>query len=110
MPNGRATGLSGLSYEIVRKVCKGEEGYNSLSTLFDYILAHPEEIPQQLNMARVIGIRKPNGGIRPICVQETLIKALNKILSLKITQLVRNDLMSTQKCIARSEGQILARN
>lgn len=110
LPNGRAVGLSGLSYEIIRKVCKGDEAKSLIAKLLNDILTNPERMPRQLCMARLIGIEKPNGGVRPLCIQETLIKVLNKILTIKITNIIRESLMTTQKCLARSEGQILARD
>lgn len=109
LPNGKATGFSGLSYEVVRTVCKGEEGYSSLCKIFNHMLKCPGIIPKQYNIARLVGIPKPDGGTRPLCVQETLIKILNKILAIMITRIVRDKLVGTQKCLARTEGQAQAR-
>lgn len=109
LPNGKATGFSGLSYEIVRAVSKGEEGHATLCKVFNHILNHPEDIPKQYFMARVTGILKPDGGTRPLCIQETILKVLNKIVTLKITSIVRDKLLPTQKCLARTEGQAAAR-
>ena len=110
LPNGKATGLSGLSYEIIRKVCGGKEANAIMAKMLNEMLLDPRVITQQLTTARLIGIRKSNGGVRPLCVQETLIKVLNKILTLKITSEIRESLIPTQKCMARSEGQVLARD
>ena len=110
LPNGKATGFSGLSYEVVRAVSKGDEGYATLNKVFNHILNHPEDIPKQYFMARLTGILKPDGGTRPLCIQETILKVLNKILTLKITDVVRDKLLPTQKCLARTEGQAEARN
>lgn len=110
LPNGRSTGFSGLTYEVIRAVCKGEDGWNVLAETFNFMLTEPEKILPQLHLARLIGIPKPKGGARPLCIQESLIKVLNKILTAKITSIVRDQIVGTQKCIAKTEGQIQARD
>lgn len=110
LPKGRATGASGLSYELIRKICKDDVGHAILTDMYNEILMRPDCMPQQMTMARLMGIEKPNGGTRPLCIQETLLKVMNKIMTLKVMEIIRDSLIGTQKCLARSEGQIMARD
>ena len=110
IPNGKAAGITGLSYEVIKKVMKRSEAVEIMAEMYNEWLYCPQKIHPQFQKALLVGIPKSDGGIRPLCIQECLIKILNKILMDKIMKLVRDEMRNIQKCLERKEGQIVARD
>ena len=108
LPRGKACGLSGCSYEVVRGVGSLKKGRESLARLYNHLLQHPESAHQQLYTSRCVGIGKKDGGVRPLCMQECLIKPLHKILASKVERLVVGGVSPLQKCLSTAEGQLEA--
>lgn len=109
LPNGKAVGMTGLSYEVIKGICKNGEALEMVTSVYNEMLEHPEVVPKQYYRAKVVGIPKANGGVRPLCVQECFAKVLNKMLARKITEIVRDKIDNIQKCLSKSDGQMLAR-
>lgn len=73
-------GPSGLSNVMVKKLVTSEDWLALVTTCFNDLLARPELIEQvpALYAFNVIGIPKPRGGFRPICIQESLLSVFHK--------------------------------
>lgn len=110
LPNGKAVGMTGLSYEVIKRICKNGEALEIVTNVYNEMLEHPEKVPKQYYRAKVVGIPKADGGVRPLCVQECFVKVLNKVLARKITEIVRDKIDNIQKCLSKSDGQMLGRD
>ncbi len=108
LPNGKAVSLSGGSYEIIKSVTGMKKGREGLARMYNHALLHSEEMHPQMYTSKCVGIPKKNGGVRPLCIQEAIIKPLHKIISMKIERVVREKIERTQKCLSQCEGQICA--
>lgn len=110
LAKGRSAGLSGLTYEIIKEVGSTVRGRNVIKDTLTEIYNNPDKVPDQLYTARLVGIEKPNGGARPLCMQEAITKLLHKILADRITTLVSPHIAEYQKCMSLAEGLMEARN
>lgn len=110
LAKGKSAGLSGLTYEILKEVGKVVKGREIIKECLRLMFKSPEQVPGQLYTAKLVGIQKPGGGIRPLCMQEVLTKLLHKILLKKMMKYVASNINETQKCLALNEGQLEARN
>ena len=63
---------------------------------YSEMLINPSIIPRYLHQTKVVGIPKPDGGVRPLCIQECFVKVLNKVLTRKITEIVRGEIEDIQ--------------
>lgn len=109
LPRGKVPGISGLTYELLKEVGRLAKGKEMLKNVLTRILLMPDAVPEQLYVARLVGIKKPNGGKRPLCMQESLVKMLHKIITDRVMPYVAPSLATTQKCLTQSEGQLEAR-
>ena len=108
LPNGKAVGISGCSYEVVKSIAGMKKGREAIARMYNYAISHPEEMHPQIYTSKCVGIPKKTGGARPLCMQETIIKPLHKIISSKIEAIVRKHIENVQKCLSKTEGQISA--
>ena len=105
LPNGKGCGLSGCTYEVLKRVASAKRGREALTAFYNHALLTPESLHPQLFTSRCVGIRKKDGGIRPLCLQEVLLKPLHKLLASRVNSCVLAGLGGTQKCLSPREGQ-----
>ena len=108
LPNGKAVGISGCSYEVIKSVAGMKKGREAIARMYNHAIFHPEEMHPQIYTSKCVGIPKKTGGVRPLCMQEAIIKPLHKIISAKIEAVVRKHIENVQKCLSKTEGQICA--
>ena len=108
LPNGKAVGMSGISYEVIRSILNMKKGREGVTRMYNKLLFHPDNAHPQMYTSRCVGIPKRNGGIRPLCVQEAIVKPLHKIIGIKIERIINEKIEKTQKCLSMCEGQIKA--
>ena len=101
----RGCGLSGCTYEVLKRVVGAKRGCEALTAFYNHALLAPESLHPQLFTSRCVGIRKKDGGIRPLCLQEVLLKPLHKLLASRVNSCVLAGLGGTQKCLSPREGQ-----
>ncbi|KAL0246558.1 hypothetical protein GEMRC1_007770 [Eukaryota sp. GEM-RC1] len=72
-PSGRAAGPSGMSFDhfkiavnAVPEICE------DLAVFFNEVLLGTKKLPHALCSSRLVALSKPNGGVRPIAVGETI--------------------------------------
>ncbi|KAL0235357.1 hypothetical protein GEMRC1_001939 [Eukaryota sp. GEM-RC1] len=72
-PSGRAAGPSGMSFDhfkiavnAVPEICE------DLAVFFNEVLLGTKKLPHALCSSRLVALNKPNGGVRPIAVGETI--------------------------------------
>ncbi|KAL0229366.1 hypothetical protein GEMRC1_013984 [Eukaryota sp. GEM-RC1] len=72
-PSGRAAGPSGRSFDhfkiavnVVPEICE------DLAVFFNEVLLGTKKLPHALCSSRIVALNKPNGGVRPIAVGETI--------------------------------------
>lgn len=105
LPRGRACGLSGCSYEVIKQVAALKSGRSSLAAMYSHMLLHPEAVHAQLYTSRCVGIPKRGGGVRPLCMQEAVVKPLHRILAGRIERCVAGKMCAAQMCLGAREGQ-----
>ncbi len=108
LPNGKACGLSGGHYEVLKSIASLKKGLESIARTCDYIIKHPAHVHPQIYTSRCIGISKKDGGTRPLCIQESITKILHKVIAKKLESVITEGLEETQKCLSTKEGQIEA--
>ena len=109
LPRGKTSGFSGLTYELIKEIGKVVEGRKILKDAVTEIYINPDKVPEQIYTAKLVGIEKPGGGARPLCMQETIAKILHKIIANRVTTYVASHMMELQKCLALTEGQMEAK-
>lgn len=110
LPNRKACGTSGLTYEHMKEICKEKDTRVALSDMYNRLLCAPDAIAhQQLYCFKMVCIKKKDGGIRPICIQESIIKILHKILTFKLSSFLRESMGRIQFTLALTEGQLSAK-
>ncbi|KAL0219447.1 hypothetical protein P9112_005100 [Eukaryota sp. TZLM1-RC] len=77
LPSGRSTGPSGLSYDHLKSavnICP--EIADDLVFFFNSVILGRFRLPQALTAFRLVDLSKPDGGVRPIAVGESLMRLL----------------------------------
>lgn len=105
LPRGKACGLSGCSYEVIKQIASLKSGRSSLAAMYSHMLLHPEAVHAQLYTSRCVGIPKRGGGVRPLCMQEAVVKPLHRILAGRIERCVAGKMCTAQMCLGAREGQ-----
>ena len=100
LPRDKASGPSQLSYDHIKYACNRDSGImDHLRETLEHIVNNPEKADKNCFRADAHFIRKSNGKIRPIVLQETLMRILHKYLNKAILkELPRKD-FSSQYCI-----------
>ncbi|KAL0246846.1 hypothetical protein GEMRC1_008052 [Eukaryota sp. GEM-RC1] len=72
-PSGRAAGPSGMSFDHFKKTVNDvPEICEDLAVFFNEVLLGTKKLPHALCSSRLGALNKPNGGVRPIAVGETI--------------------------------------
>jgi len=82
LPKSKAPGVSSLSNEYLGMMVDKQDCLEIFKQTFDTLLNEPwkvKEIPQ-LYTFKLQFIPKASGGIRPICIQESLLNVLHKLI------------------------------
>lgn len=111
LPNRKSTGISGLSYEHLKQLGRSKKTRVALTSMLNDMLTDPENcIHPQLFVSRLVGVRKKDGGLRPLCIQESVIKLFHKVLVMKINNIAAVQMQNIQYCIDSRDGQLRAKD
>lgn len=108
LKNGKGVGWSGLSSEHIKQLITDDRLRDMLKSTVQGIINSPEQAPNKLYTSRLICIKKKPKGIRPICVEEILIKIVNKIVNTSITPHILENIDEAQTCLNGSNAQMNA--
>lgn len=107
LEGGKGVGMSGLSAEILKKTWKESSVVRkTVTTMCERLLNKPQEAHPQLWRARLITIPKAKGGVRPIVLEETLLKLLSKIVATGLSENVCDKLHQAQCCMRAHNSQL----
>lgn len=100
-PRNRASGPSQLSYDHIRYAINHEHDLlEALTDVLSFIANNPDKAEDACFEADAFFIRKPNGKPRPIVLQETLTKILNKALNMRlVNHITQSGSLKDQYCI-----------
>ena len=108
MKNGKGVGISMLSSEHVRQLISNEKQMEFLRTTIQSLINNPTKVPSQTYKSKLICIKKESGGIRPLCIEETILKIANKIVNAAILPHVNRYIDNAQKCLNGTNSQMNA--
>ena len=77
-----AAGLSGISFDLLKYVARKKGFAAQFANFANTMLKHPEIVKELVHLysVRVIFIEKPDGGARPLQIEETLLRLFHKVL------------------------------
>lgn len=104
----KSCGLSGLGTEVLRQLWGDRRGKAALRALVEAMLNAPETMHRQLFQARVVGVPKHTGGVRPIAVEEALTKLTNKVANTLLLAHLRPRIHPRQYCLQAESAQLKA--
>lgn len=107
--NGRGAGLSGIKTEHIKQLVKDEKLMKLLRASVQSLINNPQQAQDQIFASRLICIEKNNGnGIRPLCVEEIILKITNKIINAALIPLVIANIDPAQTCLTGNNAQLNA--
>ena len=107
LEGGKGVGMSGLSAEILKKTWKESSVVRkTVVAMCERLLNNPHEAHPQLWRARLITIPKPRGGVRPIVLEETLLKLLSKLAATRLSESICERLHQAQCCLKTHNSQL----
>jgi hypothetical protein len=88
LARGAAPGINGITGELVRLLMEDKTCALALAELCSKITSNnlPDDIRTRLTRSRLIGIPKPDGGIRPIAVGDTMMKLSSIVVMNRLQQ------------------------
>ena len=107
LEGGKGVGMSGLSAEILKRTWKESSVVRkTVVAMCERLLNNPHEAHPQLWRARLITIPKPKGGVRPIVLEETLLKLLSKLAATRLSENICERLHQAQCCLKTHNSQL----
>lgn len=100
-----APGHDQLPYTFLKKVFKRYETASVYLTRIYVACITLGYIPKPLRQARLVLIPKPNGGVRPICIQSILTRTLHRVILSSIE--FEKKLPPTQFCSRRNGADLM---
>lgn len=94
--------------EHIKQLVMEEKQKESLRKIVQGIINTPNVAPSELFTSRLICIPKKSGGLRPLCVEETVLKVVNKIINASITPYILKAINPMQTCLCGSNAQMNA--
>ena len=93
-----ATGLSGLSFDHIKRVEHSEQFLNGMKHLIDTLLQDPTQIARvpKLYEVKVILIPKADNKVRPIQITEAILRLFHRVLLNKLSPGVMEKILSPQ--------------
>ena len=107
LEGGKGVGMSGLSAEILKKTWKESSVVRkTVVAMCERLLNNPHEAHPQLWRARLITIPKARGGVRPIVLEETMLKLLSKLAATRLSENICDKLHQAQCCLKAHNSQL----
>ena len=107
-PKLSAAGPSGMSFELLKAACSPAfvDGHKALFKVVSHIAAGsvPPEVATFLAASRLSALHKPNGGVRPVAIGESLMRLGGKALCLQLRQALQDRLKPHQLGVATPAG------
>ena len=111
MKKGKACGPTGMSGELLKLIWNSESRIREkITEIVRLFINSPEKIDKNFLYSSLHCIPKPKGGLRPIAVEETFLKLVNKTVSSMILTQTLSKLHRNQFCIKDDDTQIQAVN
>ncbi|KAL0209545.1 hypothetical protein RCL1_008383 [Eukaryota sp. TZLM3-RCL] len=114
LPQGKAAGLSGLSFDLLKSSCeKSPEIADDLASYFHDLLCLRCDVPEELKAARLTALVKPGSGskpsgIRPIAAGESIARLFASIVFNRVVQKAGSFLSPFQFGIQTIDGASVA--
>lgn len=108
LKNGKVAGISQLSAEHIKQLYTQDIQRNALRDTIQNIINNPEKAPDQLFTTRLTCIPKSSGGIRPLSVEETLLKLTNRIVNNVLVPKITQCIDTSQTCLSGTNAQMNA--
>ena len=107
--NYKTPGLSRVTYEHLKQLSKIRAGIDLISQAIEQIINNTEKVNPQIFTASTTFLTKSSGGLRPICIQENLLKITNKMINDIILQkAIIPNMSKSQFCLTGQDAQLKA--
>ena len=108
LKNGKSAGISQLSTEHIKQLYIQHTQREMLRNTVQDVINNPNKVPDQLFTTRLICIPKNNGGIRPLSIEEMLLKVTNKVVNTTLMTKIKEYIEDSQTCLSGTNAQMNA--
>ena len=109
LKGGKGCGPSGMSSELIKQLWRHEPRVREkIVDVVDMFINNPNNIKDNFFHSNLHCIPKPNGGIRPIAVEEAFTKLVNKVVCKQLMSQTLQKIHPNQFCIKETDSQIKA--
>ena len=111
--SGAAAGLSGMTDELFYRLCLDPRCLTPLTNMLTWIVngRTSEEVRLRIIRCRLIALLKPDGGVRPIAIGETILKIASMIMANRNNHALAKHFEGLQfGCLAKGGAEIVAHN